>query len=843
MPAIATTRLRPLLMAAALPLTAAVASAAEPPPRVASDVCGPVAAGTTWTRAGSPYQSTCDVAVPAGVTLTIEPGVEVRLGTNHLINVDGALHAVGTADAPIRFVPSGAQPWSGIQLSTASGPSEIGHAVLTGGGSTRRREMLGIATDRALIHHTEITDSQGVGAEITGGASPTIRDSRFIRASNINANPPAALRIRGKSNAIVEDNFFASNDQLGVFWEADASPRFVGNRFEFNALDGVMVYGTVTREVVLPNLGPRRWPYRITRGGLNVDAGGKLTINAGATLRFAPGLAMKVRGTLAVRGAAGSKVRFTADQPRPSPGQWREIEFEPGSLGWDPATGSGSIIDHAEIEYGGSNPTGALLIRGSSPRISNTTIRASGQRGMTVTGPGARPELVGNLLADNLAEPQGAALFVSGQAGPQIAWSIFRNNVEGVHADAGATPRVGPHNWFDFNRSFAVVNDDRAVCLDAAGNDWGAVNGPRDPSGADDACSQGRHSGDGELVSDHVRFTPFEGRLTRPMLTGPRCGTTAETRPTITGFAAPGATVTVYDNYERLGELVAAAGEGEVAEFAFTPSEPLAAGSHVFQVLSRQGGLESGIANPLEISIDPGLVLDLAQMNVSATIQGTHYVQPFQDEAGCLTLRGDAEWNIRMHPGAPLTLAVPIRCSAGEAPAAEIEYRGAVIPLTPAAPGDDTHTATFDMADGGSLRLRATCGARQTELLVGTVTPERNGFIYNKAALPDPLLTRIPGAKVTLFVRDLGLPVGRQWVMWDGASYFGQTNPQTTGDFGWYAFYPQPGQYRVMVEAPGFDSAILTNEKISVEPIVQSIGLSPKSARKKVFLPWASRGL
>ena len=38
--------------------------------------------------------------------------------------------------------------------------------------------------------------------------------------------------------------------------------------------------------------------------------------------------------------------------------------------------------------------------------------------------------------------------------------------------------------------------------------------------------------------------------------------------------------------------------------------------------------------------------------------------------------------------------------------------------------------------------------------------------------------------------------------MWDGASYFGQTNPQTTGGYGWYAFYPQPGQYRVEIRQP-----------------------------------------
>jgi hypothetical protein len=68
-----------------------------------------VAGNVTWTAAGSPYVVTQDVTVPAGSTLTVEPGVDLQLrrhfsgGTLVIsgISVEGTLHAVGTGTAPV----------------------------------------------------------------------------------------------------------------------------------------------------------------------------------------------------------------------------------------------------------------------------------------------------------------------------------------------------------------------------------------------------------------------------------------------------------------------------------------------------------------------------------------------------------------------------------------------------------------------------------------------------------------------------------------------------------------------------------------------------------------------
>jgi hypothetical protein len=63
----------------------------------ATFVSGTIPSDTTWTLADSPYVVTSDLSVPAGVTLTVNPGVVVKFdGSFTTLNVDGTLDALGT---------------------------------------------------------------------------------------------------------------------------------------------------------------------------------------------------------------------------------------------------------------------------------------------------------------------------------------------------------------------------------------------------------------------------------------------------------------------------------------------------------------------------------------------------------------------------------------------------------------------------------------------------------------------------------------------------------------------------------------------------------------------------
>ena len=97
-------------------------------------VTGGIYQNTTWTTAGSPYLMTGSMVVFPGVTLTIEPGVEVRVTPDYSFNtgnlryleVRGTLVALGTDASPIIFKTTdasilGQQTWEGIRIKGSQG--------------------------------------------------------------------------------------------------------------------------------------------------------------------------------------------------------------------------------------------------------------------------------------------------------------------------------------------------------------------------------------------------------------------------------------------------------------------------------------------------------------------------------------------------------------------------------------------------------------------------------------------------------------------------------------------------------------------------------------------------
>lgn len=101
-----------------------------------TNVNGGIYSNTTWTLAKSPYILNGSIVVFPGKTLTIEPGVEVRVKYNtfqntndfHYIEIRGSLVAVGTLNKPIIFQGDTLQKeftWMGINVKATQGGNII----------------------------------------------------------------------------------------------------------------------------------------------------------------------------------------------------------------------------------------------------------------------------------------------------------------------------------------------------------------------------------------------------------------------------------------------------------------------------------------------------------------------------------------------------------------------------------------------------------------------------------------------------------------------------------------------------------------------------------------------
>jgi len=90
-----------------------------------TDVDSDITVNTEWVTAGSPYYVKMDVVVRDGVTLTIEPGVDVKFNGFFYLEcaATGKIMAQGTVDKPINFTSNSATPVAGdwAWVTTGSG--------------------------------------------------------------------------------------------------------------------------------------------------------------------------------------------------------------------------------------------------------------------------------------------------------------------------------------------------------------------------------------------------------------------------------------------------------------------------------------------------------------------------------------------------------------------------------------------------------------------------------------------------------------------------------------------------------------------------------------------------
>ncbi len=95
---------------------------AQPAQTAQTSLNADIAVDTVLDVAGSPYVLEKDIAILPGVTLTVQPGVEIQGKLNTELTIRGALQAIGEPGKPITFTrASGQSGWSGLHFDGGIG--------------------------------------------------------------------------------------------------------------------------------------------------------------------------------------------------------------------------------------------------------------------------------------------------------------------------------------------------------------------------------------------------------------------------------------------------------------------------------------------------------------------------------------------------------------------------------------------------------------------------------------------------------------------------------------------------------------------------------------------------
>ena len=139
-------------------------------------VSGHITSDANWTKANSPYIVEGDVYVDSLVTLTIEPGVKVKLDSMKCIEIKGTLNAIGTESDSIIITRNGTARWERLWFKPASTDSLSYCRIEYAGKSAIYID----ATSFLVIEHNTIAnnfadyDPDSTGGGICSWGSPVI---------------------------------------------------------------------------------------------------------------------------------------------------------------------------------------------------------------------------------------------------------------------------------------------------------------------------------------------------------------------------------------------------------------------------------------------------------------------------------------------------------------------------------------------------------------------------------------------------------------------------------------------------------------------------------------------
>jgi hypothetical protein len=198
---------------------------------------GELSASATWYT-GNEYIVEGTLTVPAGVTLTIQQGTNVKFMQNAELNVDGVLNADAAGGAPISFAPyTSGLLWNGISFGTSSG-SIVRNANITGAQTgISARHNIGLIVDDCIITDggtgVYLYSASGGGSVGTAILNNTISNMPILAGVYVDA---------GASLAIIQDNTITGPGSYGMYFVQASPVEGVRNKTSWFDKAGIYCY-------------------------------------------------------------------------------------------------------------------------------------------------------------------------------------------------------------------------------------------------------------------------------------------------------------------------------------------------------------------------------------------------------------------------------------------------------------------------------------------------------------------------------------------------------------------------------------------------------------------------
>jgi hypothetical protein len=186
----------------------------------ATDVSGLISTNTTWTAAASPYVVTGNILVDTLTTLTIQPGVAVRLDPAKAIMVKGTLNAVGTAADSIVITKNQAAGWTKLWLKSSS-KCRLQYCRIEYADNfvadAKNAAVYDEGSDSVYIGYCTISNNTGEGGIFINGGSATITNNTIT----VNSCPGTdagcgGISIIGGSATITNNTVSYNSSGLGA---------------------------------------------------------------------------------------------------------------------------------------------------------------------------------------------------------------------------------------------------------------------------------------------------------------------------------------------------------------------------------------------------------------------------------------------------------------------------------------------------------------------------------------------------------------------------------------------------------------------------------------------------